>query len=719
MIQRWLKIKLNKKNGRILRLVSFVVSVVIITFFLPKSGQFKYEYEKGRPWRHSNLIAPFDFPIYKSSNALRIERDSLLKNFRPYYQKTTITASAIRDLVHNHMQSKKNMLRIEYPSLYRASEEHPAEILSIEENLVTQIDKIYHTGIIQLHEEHLSETEEHQELMLISGNMAEPYELQELMTAKQAYSTLLSIMMQQYHGVGESKRQKIYNLLTDMDLDKLLVPDIYYNAERTEQETQNTLKNLSITTGKVLLDQRIIGTGDIVDDQADKIIKSLKREYEMRIGESSGVSAVFIGQLLIVTVLLISVFLFLYYFKREVYENPVSMLFILLMMVLVISVSSLTMRIVPNAYYMIPITILPITLRIFFDSRLSFYIHVATTLIISFHANNSFQFAILHIPAGMVAIFTLFNMARRSQIVRSMLFITITYILMYSGLLMWQEGTFVAFRLNPYLQFMINGILILLSYPLIYILEKSFGFISDVTLMELSDINHPLMRQLAEKAPGTFQHSIQVGTLAQEVTYRIGGNPMLVRAGAMYHDIGKMSAPMFFTENQISGINPHNELDYQVSAQIIISHVENGVKLARKNNLPKQIIDFINTHHGTTKARYFFNSYVNTHPGEIADESLFSYPGPRPFTKETAIVMMADSIEASSRSLKVFSDKDIDQLVDRIIDLQMEEKQFDYAPITFKEIRDAREVFKEKLKNIYHARIEYPEIVRITSEKSS
>lgn len=709
-MRQWFYSKWKQYNKLIFRILAFAIAILISAFFLPKSGQFKYEYEKGRPWRHANLIAPFDFPIYKSLPELKTERDSLLKHFRPYYTRDSTISDHIRQQIATLIPAKSTSLRQDYPMFFRSSDDHQAEITAIERAIYTELQTIYAAGIIELSEEHRNMPKDRFELMLIRGNIAEPYGLSELYTAKQAYETLIARVLKEFDYFSVSRSQKLYNLLSGLELNKIIVPDIAYNAERTEQERQNTLRNLSFTTGKVITDQRIIGTGDIVDDHTDKIIQSLKREYEVRLGASSGISAILVGQLLILSILLSSIFLFLYFFRNDVYQNIRYISFILMMMLLMIIVGSVTARAMPSAYYIIPVTILPIILRTFFDSRLAFYVHVITVLILSFHANNSFQFAILHIPAGMVAIFTLLRMVRRSQIVRSMLFILLTYTLLQAGLTLWQEGNFTSFQFNPYGQFMMNGLLILLSYPLIYILEKTFGFVSDVTLLELSDTNHPLLRQMAEKTPGTFQHSIQVGNLAQEVAHKIGGNPMLVRAGAMYHDIGKMASPMFFTENQINNINPHSEMGFEESAQIIISHIENGIRLAHKNKLPQQIIDFIATHQGTTKARYFFNSYVNSHPGTKPDESKFTYPGPTPFTKETAILMMSDAVEASSRSLKNFSDKDIDDLVERIINIQIEERQFDNAPITFREIKESKEVFKKKLKSIYHARIEYPKL---------
>jgi putative nucleotidyltransferase with HDIG domain len=342
--------------------------------------------------------------------------------------------------------------------------------------------------------------------------------------------------------------------------------------------------------------------------------------------------------------------------------------------------------------------------------------HVITVLMAAFFTQNSFEFVYMQVPIGLIAIFSLFRMVRREQLVRVSIFIVLAYSGFYTAMALLQEGDLKTIDISLFGQFVINGAFVLLVYPLIYVFEKVFGFISDVTLVELSDTNHPLLRRLAEKAPGSFQHSLQVGNLAQEAVYRIGGNPLLVRAGAMYHDIGKTISPIFFTENQNTGFNPHANLDHEKSAQTIIQHIENGVKIARKHKLPEQIIDFIRTHQGTTKTKFFYNSYKNEHPDEEPNISKFTYPGPTPFTKETAILMMADAVEAASRSLKSFTDEEIEKLVENIINNQIEEKQFVNAPITFREITKVKEVFKQKLKNIYHARVEYPELKKQTSE---
>lgn len=698
----------NRYTHLIYRILSFMVATLIITYLLPKAGQFKYEYEKGRPWRHETLIAPFDFAIYKPVQELKKERDSLMTHFRPYFSMDSLSVGEITRKIEAQLKLKRLYLSNNYPAFYNRDEGESPFVLQIEAHLIKELQTIYQKGVILIPDG--KDASDLQELMVIKGNVAEPYGITELYTPRRAYSDLITKTVESFSNVSELRREKIYNLLSDCELHMAIVPNINFQKERTEQELQNVLKNLSVTNGKVLADQRIIGTGDLVDDLTDKKLSSLRKEYESRLVASSGISSIFSGQLMIVALLLTSVYLFLYFFRKDVYDQLQSINFILLMMVLMVFASSITARIAPTAFLVIPFAILPIILRTFFDSRLAFYIHVITILTIGFLASNSFQFAILQIPAGMVAIFTLFKMVRRSQIVRSAFFIALTYMLLYSGLQLWQEGSLTNFNVQPYGQFIFNAVLILLSYPIIYIFERIFGFLSDVTLMELSDTNHPLLRKLAEQAPGTFQHSIQVGNLAQEVAYQIGANPMLVRAGAMYHDIGKIESPMFFTENQINHINPHHQLEFDRSAQIVILHIENGIRLARKNKLPEQIIDFIATHQGTTKARYFYNSYVNANPGIKADERKFTYPGPTPFTKETAILMMADALEASSRSLKNYSSQEIDNLVERIIASQIEEQQFDDAPITFKEIKVAKEVLKAKLKNIYHARIAYPDL---------
>ncbi len=371
-------------------------------------------------------------------------------------------------------------------------------------------------------------------------------------------------------------------------------------------------------------------------------------------------------------------------------------------------VASTTFKFNLVSIYLLPFAILPIILKTFYDSRLALFIHIITILLIGFFAPNSFEFVFLNVVAGMVAIISLTNVYRRSKLVVTSLYVIAAYSVIYLGIALVQEGNLASIEWKYFRLFGVNGILVMISYPLIYMFEKTFGFMSDATLMELSDTNQPLLRKLAEVAPGTFQHSLQVANLAEDAVFQVGGNPLLVRAGALYHDIGKMEEPLYYIENQTSSINPHDNLEFEQSARIIIDHVRKGVDLAKKNKLPEAIIDFIRTHHGTTTVQYFYRSYLRKYPEADVDVRKFSYPGPRPGSRETAIVMMADSVEAASRSLKEITENTLDKLVDSIIGNQMREEQYNDAQITFKEITTIREVFKRRLRNIYHARISYP-----------
>ncbi|TAJ11895.1 HDIG domain-containing protein [Marinilabiliaceae bacterium JC017] len=691
------------------RILAFIVGIALVTYLLPKTSKFRYEYIKGKPWKHQTLIAPFDFPIYKNQQELKQEKDSLSVSFRPYFFYEESPVEAKQNLLHADYTKKLSTFQKQYPELFESNHSNTG----LQEKLISTVDQslatIYNKGIISLPEEYIDAPPTF-ELMLIIGSIAEPYGLSEFYSFKSGYQYIINQSLQQIPPTDTIIYEQARNFLSDLQLNKYLSANVTYNNARTTQEKQNLLKKISLTSGKVMAGQKVIDTGDLINDDLIKILDSLKREYESRIGSISAYYLIIVAQAIIVLLLFITIYLFLYYFRRDVYDNLLSVSFILFMVITMIALASIVNYLDDFPLLIIPFAILPIIVRIFFDSRLAFFLYIITILLAAFFAENSFLFVFLQIPVGLVAIFALFRMVRRSQLVRAAVFIIITYALFYSGISLWQEGDITKIDPFVYAQFTINGALILLVYPLIDIFERLFGFLSDVTLVELSDTNHPILRKLAEKAPGTFQHSIQVGNLAQEVAYAIEANPMLVRAGAMYHDIGKMASPMFFTENQTSGINPHNELPYEESAQIVINHIESGIKLAKKDKVPEQIIDFIRTHQGTTTTRYFYTSFMNKYPEKMVDISVFSYPGPTPFTKETAILMMADSIEAASRSLKNYTDHDIDKLVENIINTQIKEDQFINAPITFREITKAKEVFKQKLKNIYHARIEYPKL---------
>ncbi len=699
----------------IYRVLIFLTAIAMVVYILPREGKFPYEYSRGEPWKHEMLIAPFDFPVYKSQTELQEERDSVLNNFRPYFTFDTLRKTQQTSRLTREMEERKEDFIEEHPFLSNTPPQKDSTFWEILKNTTkNELSKIYNKGLINLPEQY-NDAEPSFELILVKNNFAEPSGLSEFHNYQSAYQQVSLKVFRRLRDISDADQEELDDLISNIQLNKYLEPNITYDSDRSARERDKIMQNISLTSGIVLSGQRIVDTGEIIDGQTAKILNSLKKEYEISLGSGSGYYFILLGQILFTLLFMGLIFLFLYFFRRDVFNNLLSISFMLLMVIGMLLLIRLSRLFEFFPLYIIPFAILPIIIRTFFDSRLAFFMHVITVLMGAFFTQNSFEFVYMQVPVGLIAIFSLFRMVRREQLVRASLFIVLAYSAFYTALTILQEGNLQNIDLSFYGQFVINGALILLVYPLIYVFEKVFGFISDVTLVELSDTNHPLLRRLAEKAPGSFQHSLQVGNLAQEAVYKIGGNPLLVRAGAMYHDIGKTVSPIFFTENQNNGFNPHSNLDYEKSAQSIIQHIEKGIKIARKHKLPEQIIDFIRTHQGTARTKYFYNSYRNENPEIEPDLSKFTYPGPTPFTKETAILMMADAVEAASRSLKTFTDEEIEKLVENIIEGQIDENQFVNAPITFREITQVKEVFKRKLKNIYHARVEYPELKSQTS----
>jgi len=686
----------------------FIIAAGLVLYLIPRKGIFRYEYYQGKPWHHETLIAPYDFPVYKSQAELKAERELILQNFKPYFfideaVKQQVIDDFQNDIDLNHLTLSKNFPFIDD----YISGTHTTLIKGIENKTIELLKQIYRYGLIVMPEE-IPDINAFSVIMAVKNNYAEPYETENFYTYQNAYIFVSQELNDFISKSINLKKVDIDDLINEMVLNKYLKADVVYNEERTEYEKNKILKNMSLTSGVVISGQRIIDTGEIINEETAKILDSLKNAHEANLGKGRSSQFILLGQGLLVLVLFISLYLFLYFIRNQIYNNFSAVLFLLLIAIFMVIMARLSQTTNSVSLYIIPFAILPVLVRVFLDSRLSFFFHVVIILLCALFSNNSFEFVILQIPIGIIAMISLYRLVRRSQLVKSAFLIILTYSLIYTGLSLWQEGDITRIDYRMYGLFAINGCFMLLVYPLIYIFEKVFGFLSDVTLVELSDTNHPLLRKLAETAPGTFQHSIQVGNLAQEAVYKTGGNPLLVRTGAMYHDIGKIESPVYFIENQAGNINPHIGLPFEQSAQIIIHHIENGIRLANKENLPSQIIDFIKTHHGTMKSKFFYNSYINAHPDEPVDVSLFTYSGPAPFSKETAILMMADSVEAASRSLKNYSDDEIDKLVEKIIDSQAEENQFINTPLTFRNITEIKEIFKRKLKNIYHARIEYP-----------
>ena len=536
-------------------------------------------------------------------------------------------------------------------------------------------------------------------IRLVDKNVATSRFIDQLYTVKEAYEYLLNADTTHY-------KKKI---LQQCNLNDYITPNLVYDEEKSEAAQKDLLSNISWANGFVLNGQKIIDRGEIVDEQTYNILESLRKEWEKRSDSVQEKRLTLAGQILYVGIFLFCFMAYLELFRADYYERKGTLTLLFALIVFFPVLSSIMVEQNLSSIYVVPFAMIPIIVRVFLDSRTAFMAHVTIILLCSITLRFPHEFILLQVVAGMVALYSLRELSQRSQLLRTALVVFISYALLYFAFELIHEDDLTKLNTRMYIYFMINGILLLFAYPLLFLLEKIFGFTSDVTLVELSNINNSLLREMSEVAPGTFQHSLQMANLAAAAANKIGGKSQLVRTGALYHDIGKMVNPAFFTENQ-SGVNPHKSLSYEQSAQVIISHITDGLKLAEKHNLPKVIKDFISTHHGRGLTKYFYISYKNEHPNEEVDQEKFRYPGPNPFTKEQAVLMMADSVEAASRSLPEYTEESISTLVDKIIDTQVSEGYFKECPITFKDIATVKALFKEKLKTMYHTRISYPEL---------
>jgi len=683
-----------------------VACIGLLVFIFPKVAKFKFEFDKSTPWKHENLLAPFEFPIYKSETELQEERNAIRETLPPYFR---IHYTVLADQQAKYI----NVFEAKWPESELAQQKGLIKRMfdsnSPEADLLKEqhfqagkaiIQHIYNQGIIQISETIDGKPGDYEIILMDEQNISENKALNAVYTLQTAYD------------YSQEQLQKTPDLDVDVMtriLDKVMVQNIFFDPETTERVLQEKLDQNSITRGLVSKGEKIIDRGDIVNDERYQKLVSLKLEYEKQAGGTSTYYIILAGQFILITVSVFVLILFLTLFRKDIVNENNRMAFIMVVFTLAVLMANITPRFEWLNIYALPFCLLPIIIRTFYDVRLATFIHVIATVLIGFLAPNGFEFVFLQLITGFVAVFSLVSLRKRSQLLGTAFIIFLTYSIIYLGIAIIQEGNFHSINLKNFAWFAASAGLTLFAFPIIFLFEKAFGFLSDVSLMELSDTNSPLLRKLASKTPGTFQHTLQVANLAEEAVLQIGGDPLLVRTGALYHDIGKMNDPVFFIENQISGVNPHDELSYEESARIIISHVIEGIEMAKKAKLPEHIIDFIRTHHGTTMTMYFYNSYKNDHPGEEIDASLFQYPGPVPFSKETAVLMMADSVEAASRSLKKHDAENISNLVENIIDGQAKQNQFVNADITFKDISTIKKIFKKMLMNIYHVRIEYPE----------
>ena len=673
----------SKLKGAFTLIGTVIVVVLLLVYFLPRETKFGYEYEQGRPWRYNSLIATFDFPVYKTPDEVKAERDSALSQFQPFY--TEDVQIAQRQIAA-------------FETAWRAGRfgDVPAHCLN---HVDKMLRGVYEAGMVPSADRSQMAKERTPGVRVVEGTEAVTRPITELYSTRSAYEYIV------YADTINFPRE----LLARCNINEYLSPNLSIDSAKTSAVREDLLAAVSPASGMVQSGQRIIDRGEIISAEQYKILQSFERETVRRNDPSKGMWQIVTGQVIFVLCVIVAFVFYLRLFRREYLRSPHS---ILLLSSLIAIFPLITYAMVDQKFlnvYMVPYAMVPIFVRIFMDSRTAFMTMVCSVILSSLALHSNYEFVIVQFMSGMTAIYALRDLTERSQLLRVALAVFVTSSAIMLGYDLSQGIEFSHLDRSMYVYNAVNGVLLLFAYPLLYMIEKLFGFTSSVTLVELSNTNNSVLRRMSKVAQGTFVHSLQVANLAAEVADKIGAKPQLVRTGALYHDIGKMLNPAFFTENQ-TGVNPHDELTEERSAQIIISHVTEGLKLADKYHLPKVIRDFISTHHGRSQVKYFYIQWKNKHQGEEPDAKLFTYPGPNPFTREQAILMMCDAVEASSRSLKEFTEESIKELVNRIIDGQVQAGYFRECPITFRDIADAKRVLAESLKTIYHTRIAYPEL---------
>ena len=666
----------------LLRSALIVCSVALIVWLMPRDSRNTFKVEQGKPWRYADFTAPFDFPVYKSNAAVKQERDSLLSSFEPYFDyNASVEGEQVRQFAKDYYQG--------IPGL-------PADYISI---IANRLRRLYQQGIMSMSDYEKLQGDTSKMVRIVKGRNATSVPVRSILSTVAAYEQLFL----------DSELAEHRQQLQKCGLNDYILPNLTYDHERSEASRNDLLNTIPLASGLVQRGQKIIDRGDIVDENTYNILESFIRENERRENNDAQLSTTVLGQIIYVFVLMLCFTLYLSLFRADYFEKPRSTAMLYSLIIIFSVITSLIAAHSLLHVYIVPFAMVPIFIRVFMDSRTAFIAHTVLVLICASFLQFPLEFIAVELTAGLVAIYSLRELSSRSQLFKTAVIVTATAVVVNLSLAWIRDNDLTKFDYNEYNYLLVAGLLLFCSYPLLYLIEKAFGFTSNISLIELSDMNKELLRRMSEIAPGTFNHSIQVGNLAAEIARKIDAKSQLVRTAALYHDIGKIQNPAYYTENQ-SGVNPHEGMSYIESAQIIISHVTEGIKLADKYNLPKVIREFIQTHHGQGKAKYFYVKYKNEHPDEPVDDLLFTYPGPNPFTKEQAILMMADSVEAASRSLPDYTEKSIRSLVEHIIDTQVSEGYFKECPITFRDIQYAKTVLIEKLKTIYHTRISYPEL---------
>ncbi|SDL13987.1 phosphodiesterase [Sphingobacterium mizutaii] len=700
------KLKINypkdklQQNSSLWKYGMVVLTIVLICIFLPKQPRFRYEYQKGKPWNHENLTSPYNFAVLKTAEEMERDKQYILNTVQPIYNLNDVASKEQIDQFNTDLNEKWQSSQLDSTET--------GNLNDYREVGTALLNYIYERGVLSLNNRYQNKgndssrndpTSLEYNFVLIHDNIAQQKNTVDCYTIESANQYI----------VGALEKNKLIEhkkWLSEV-LKNYITINYVFNESQTNKVEQTALANISTTRGMVQKDELIAEQGKIINNDTYQKLESLRKVFEDESRISGEQNLVTFGHFILISLAMALLMVFLYFFRRDIFNNN-RLLFIIFVVILVmLGVLSWAIKIkIPSLYY-IPYCSVPIIFRLLFDTRIALNIHILMVLIAGLFVPNSFDFVFLQFTAGMVAIYSIRTLVKREQFLVSSVLILGTYILAYMGLVLTRNGSFSSIYWQDILPFTVSVGLTLLAYPLIYAFEKLFGIVSDLTLMELTNSNSRLLRELSLKAPGTFQHSLQVANLAEAAIYKIGGNPLLVRAGALYHDIGKMINPLYFIENQKTNDNPHEELTPEQSAQIIISHVLKGIEMARKNQMPEVVIDFIRTHHGTTKVDYFYNMAVKANPDKVIDESIFKYPGPVPFSKETAVLMMADSVEAASRALKEPTEESINNLVDKIIDHKLLQRQFQNADITMREITESAKIFKAMLKSIYHVRIDY------------
>lgn len=700
------KLKINylsntlHNNSPVIKFGMLILTVFLICLFLPKQPRFEYDYEKGKTWNHENLISPYNFAILKTKAELEKDRQSILKTILPIY-----------DVQESVSKEQIDLFTTELSEKWQSNQMDTLRSLDIDTYRSTGIkllSHIYSKGVISVNNryqakgddfEKVSETNANYNFTLLHNNVASQKNTENCYSIDQAKSYVKD-RIEKDNKI--TKKEWLIDLVSNY-----ITVNYLYNDVLTDKIEQNALNNISSTRGMVQKGELIAEKDKIINNETFQKLESLRSVFDDEAKISGNKNYIIIGQFFLISIAVSLLMVFLYFYRKNIYNNNRLLAIIFIVILGLLWTFSWSVKIkLPSLYY-IPYCGVPIIFRILFDTRIALNIHLLLVLICALFVPNSYDFVFLQFMSGLVAIYSIKTMVKREQFLISALLILATYIVAYIGLFLTRNGSFTNIYWTDIFPFVVSVGLTLLTYPLIYAFEKLFGIVSDLTLIELTNSNSKLLRELSLKAPGTFQHSLQVANLAEAAIYKIGGNSSLIRAGALYHDIGKMVNPLFFIENQKSGHNPHSELTSEQSSQIIISHVIKGVEIARRHKLPEILIDFIKTHHGTTRVDYFYNEFIVNNPDKLVDESIFMYPGPVPYSKETAVLMLADSVEAAARSLKDPTEESISNLVDKIIEHKITQKQFENSDLTMKDIREIGEIFKNMLMSIYHVRIDY------------